>query len=326
MASNETPDRYDLVVEHLEDAADGANSHGPTIGLKQNDEPALRAALTDLVGTPAGPGNVPPAVPGLKDKWNLAKAAKTAATGAVRSAVSNGRALARACIGVLKPRLGEKWTNAWQTAGFTNHSLAVPTNPDVLLGQIASYFSTNPTHEVPNLTPTISATAAACTATVATINAAETASNQSNANAGLAKKNLEAGIDKGRSRLSGLRNELTELLEPEDDLWYTFGFEKPSDPDTPEVPENVVVTAGSIGSKMFFVDWDDARRGTSYRVTVNDTATPPNKLAEVIVQESDATFALSALASGTEIAVVVSARNKKGGESGPSAPVSGTVP
>lgn len=326
MASNETPHRYDLVVEHLEDAADGANLHGAAVGLKQNDEANLRAALADLVGTPAGPGNVPPAIPGLKDKWNVAKAAKVAGTAAARSAMSNGRALARACIGVLKPRLGDSWNNSWQVAGFTNHSLAVPPNPDVLLGQLGNYFSANPGYEVPNLTPTISVTANACTASVTAINAAENASNQSNANAGLARKNLEAGIELGRSRLTGLRNELTELLQPDDDLWYAFGFEKPSDPDTPEVPENLVLTPGAAGSRMMFCDWDDARRGESYRVTVFDNATPPNQLAAEIVQESEATFHLSAVAGGTAIKVVVTARNRKGGESGSSAPASGSVP
>jgi hypothetical protein len=227
---------------------------------------------------------------------------------------------------VLKPRLGESWNNAWQAAGFTNHSLAVPTNPEVLLGQIASYFSSNPTYEVPNLTPTISATAAACTAAAATINAAQAASNQSNVNAGQARKDLEGGIAAGRARLSGLRNELTPLLGPDDDLWYAFGFEKPSDPETPEVPQNLVVTPGAAGSRMIFTDWDDARRGESYRATIFNTATPPVQLAEAIVHESEAMFTLASTPAGTAIKVVVTARNTKGGESAGSAPASGTVP
>ena len=153
MASNEIPRSYDPVVELLEDAADGAQAHGAAIGLKQNDEAALRAALGALIGTPAGPGNVPPATPGAKAAWNTAKAAKTAANAAARSARSNGRLLAQTCVGVLKPRLGTAWNSAWQTAGFTNGSLAVPDNPMVLLQQIGAYFTANPTHEVPNIAP-----------------------------------------------------------------------------------------------------------------------------------------------------------------------------
>src|SRR2546423_13263160 len=115
MADNSIPESYDDIVQLLEDAADGAATHGATIGLKQNDEPALRAALTALVGTPAGPGNVPSAVPGLKDKWNTAKAAKTAASASFNTVKRQARSVARACIGVLKPRLGDQWNNQWQT-------------------------------------------------------------------------------------------------------------------------------------------------------------------------------------------------------------------
>jgi len=116
MADNSISRNYDQLVQMLEDAADGAGTHGAAIGLKQNDEPALRAALTALVGTPAGPGGVPPVAPGLKDNWNVAKAGKTNGTAAFSLAKQNARAVARACINVLKPRLGNEWNNQWQTA------------------------------------------------------------------------------------------------------------------------------------------------------------------------------------------------------------------
>lgn len=327
MANNSIPETFDPIVEFLEDAADGAHDHGAAIQLKQNDEPALRAVLADLIGTPAGPGNVPPAVPGKKDKWNMAKSGKVSGTAAFRSARSAGRALAQACIGVLKPGLGNQWNNAWQTAGFTNNSLAVPANPLALLNQFRSYFAANPTKEVPNLTPTISATAVACEAAAQAISTAASASNTSNMNAGMAQAALAAAIKAGRSRLGGLREELTQLLGPDDDLWYAFGFDKPSDPDTPEVPLHLVLTAGAAGSKMLFGDWDDARRANSYRATLTTTANPPVKLEEAIVHESEATFTLPpAIAAGTAVRLTVTARNRNGGESGPSAPATGTVP
>jgi hypothetical protein len=320
MADNSIPDSYDQLIQLLEDAADGAHTHGATIGLKQNDEPALRAVLTPLVGTPAGPGNVPPAVPGLKDKWNTAKAAKTSGTGGFSAAKQNGRALARACIGVLKPRLGDQWNNQWQTAGFTDGSLAIPENPLALLQQISSYFATNPTHEVASL----NATAAACTAASDSISTAASASNQSNTDAGIAKSNLEAGLTNVRSRLSGLRHELGQLLEDDDERWYAFGFSKPSDPDTPEVPENLVITPGAPGSHMVFIDWDDSLRSTSYRVVIKKNAAGNPELKNVIVTDSEVT--ISDIAAGTQIIVTVSGRNSKGGESGATPPVNGTVP
>src|SRR5258708_40189332 len=75
LMSNQIPQSYDLLVQLLEDAADGAHQHAAATGLKQNTEAAIRADLEALVGTPAGPGNVPPAVPGFKALWNTAKTA-----------------------------------------------------------------------------------------------------------------------------------------------------------------------------------------------------------------------------------------------------------
>jgi hypothetical protein len=320
MADNSIPDSYDPLVQLLEDAADGAQTHGSAIGLKQNDEPALRAVLTPLVGTPGGPGNVPPAVPGLKDKWNIAKAGKTTGTGGFSAAKQNGRTLARTCIGVLKPRLGDQWNNDWQTAGFTDGSLAIPENPLPLLQQIAAYFVANPTHEVASL----NATAAACTGAADAISTAASASNQSNTDAGNAKKALEEGIAAARSRLSGLRHELGQLLDDDDERWYAFGFSKPSDPDTPEVPENLVAVPGAPGSHLVFFDWDNALRATSFRLVITNTANPPAVIKDIIVTESEAT--ITDIPSGTAVKATVSGRNSKGGESAATDPVNATVP
>ena len=320
MADNSIPDSYDQLIQLLEDAADGANTHGAAIGLKQNDEPALRDVLTALVGTPAGPGGAPPAAPGLKDKWNTAKAAKTAGTGGFSTAKTKGRTTARTCVNVLKPRLGDQWNNSWQTVGFTDGSLAIPENPLTILQQISAYFAANPSHEVGNL----KATATQCTSDAEAISTAATASNQSNTDAGTAKSNLEVGISNARSRLSGLRNELGQLLEDDDERWYAFGFSKPSDPETPEVPENLVITPGPAGSHMVFIDWDNALRATSYRVLIKRNVVNTPELKNIIVTESEVT--VSDLDSATPITVTVSARNSKGGASSPTEPVNATVP
>lgn len=321
MASNKILRSYNPVVELLEDAADGALTHGAAVGLKQNDEPALRTVLGALIGTAAGPGGVPPATPGAKATWNVAKAAKTAASAAARTARSNGRLLAQTCIGILKPRLGNQWTAHWQNAGITGGSLAVRDNPMTMLQQFGSYFATNPTHEVPNIAPGISATAAGCNAAATAISAAESASNQSLVAAGAAKSAFDAALLEAINRLSGLRDELQQLIGDADERWYAFGFDKPNDPETPEVPENVVVTPGPAGSGTVNVDWADARRAESYRVIVRNTAT---QLGEIIVEDSDASF--TGLTSGMPVVITVSARNDRGGESAASAPVPITVP
>jgi hypothetical protein len=323
MASNNIPETYDALVKLLEDAADGAQTHGAAIGLKQNDEPALRAEITKLGGTKAGPGNVPPATPGLKDKWNTAKAAKKSTSDAFNLAKQFGRELARAAIGVLKPRLGNQWNAPWAAAGFTNNSLAVPDNPMVMLQQFRTYFSANPAQEVPNLSLTISATSAACDTAAEAISTKASLSNQANVDAGNAKSALEAGIASARARLGGLRDELGQLIGDDDERWYAFGFNKPSDPETPEVPENIVVTPGGPGSHMLFIDWGDSRRGDSYRLVIMSTGNPPVELKNQIVSESEASA--NNLPPGP-VKITVTARNSKGGESAASAPVTATVP
>ena len=130
-------------------------------------------------------------------------------------------------------------------------------------------------------------------------------------------------VDAAIARLIGLRDELSQLIADDDDRWYAFGFDKPSDPDTPEVPVNVVITPGAAGSKTLFIDWPDARRGDSYRVVVRNTASG-GAVAEEIVTDSDATF--TNLTSGMAFSVTVTARNTKGGESAESVPATTTVP
>lgn len=205
MAINTIPRSYDPLVERLEDAKGGAAEHGASVGLKQNDLAAITADLEALVGRPSGPGGVPPAVPGRKAVWNLAKAAKTTTSGLFGSAKSNGRTLAKACVNILKPRLGDQWSNDWQTAGFTAGSLAIPGNPLTLLQQLRAYFAIHTSHERADIAPGLHATAAACEAAADAIAEASTASNEANSGAGTAKAELEAGMDAGRHRLTGLR-------------------------------------------------------------------------------------------------------------------------
>ena len=152
MASQEIPKPYEPLIELMEDAADGAATHGVAVGLKQNTEAAIRADLVALTGKPAGPGGVPPAQPGLKALLNAAKTDKSAKTAALRTACSNGRALAMACIGTLKPVLGTTWNSAWNAAGFTDGSIAVPANPMVKLQQSAPITSPIPPAKWPTST------------------------------------------------------------------------------------------------------------------------------------------------------------------------------
>ena len=308
MSSNAIPSNYEPLIQLLTDAVDGASTHGVAVGLKQNDEAALRSVLHDLVGSPAGPNNQPPAHPGLKAQYNTAKANKAAMTAALRSVQSNGRAMAMACIGTLKPRLGNKWNAAWQEAGFASSSLQVPVNPVFVLQNLHSFYLAHPDYEVAQLTPNISCTAAACAGAVQTIADAQVASNRSNFDTGEARNRLEQGIKAARMRLSGLREELARLIADDDHRWYAFGFDRPSHVGSPETPENLTATPGATGSGMVFVDWDDARRADAYRLRA--TGADGKTLAEVLPQDSEAT--LTGLPVGVTVKLTVTARNAAG--------------
>jgi hypothetical protein len=253
--------------------------------------------------------------------WNTAKANKTAKTGALRTAQSNGRTLAMTCIGTLKPLLGQQWGSAWNAAGFTSGSLAVPTNPMVVLQQLRAYYAANPAREVANVNG-IACTATACEAAAQAISTAQSASNQSNTDAGNAQSDLQDGITAGRTRASGLLAELGQLLDDTDPRWLAFGFEMPGSPSTPEVPENVTASPGAAGTHTLFIHWDDARRAAGYRVTVTNVAGGA-QLAEQLTQ--DAEVVIPNLPAGATVFITVTARNAAG-ESQPTAPITAVVP
>ena len=315
------PKYYDPVVQLLADAADGANQYGTVIGLKQNTQPVILGVYYDLVGKPAGPNNNPPAVPGLMALWNTAKANKSATTAALRSAISNGRALAMTVVGSLKPALGRNWNSAWNAVGFTAGSLAVPDNPARLLLAMRAYYAANPAREVKNVNGT-DCTAAACETAADAITAADTASNKSNTDAGTAQTNLQNGITAARNVLSGLQSELAQLLEDDDPRWLAFGFDQPGHTGSPDVPQNLTVTPGAAGSHTLYAHCDDSRRADGYRFSALNAA-DNSVLATQLTSDPQATF--DNLAPGANVKVIATAKNSMG-ESQPCDAVAAVVP
>lgn len=301
MATQRTPRSFDEMLKLLMQAANGARRVGADVGLKHNTEAAIRADIEALTGT----GD--PNQPGLKPIWNRARSQKVAGTADFRNACIQGRKIALACVGVLKPRLGQKWNSAWGTAGFGNGSLAIPRNPLTTLQQLRIYFAGHPECEVAGLAPGIDATAAACEAAARAITRASSASNESVAAAALARTNFLAAMQAARRRLIGLRQELAQLMPPDDPRWYEFGLPRPADPRTPEVPANLSVTAGAVGSGNCFCDWDNSVRAESYRARILHGTT---EVAQHLGRESEAHF--SGLPLDVPLTLEVSAINEAG--------------
>ena len=322
MADNSSPESYGPLILHLSDAADGAHTYASIIGLLHNTEDKIRADHDALVGTPAGPGGVPPAVPGLKALWNAAQENQVTLTAAFNAACTAGIHLARTCIHALMPVLGEHWNTKWTSAGFSG-SLAVPDVPVTMLQQLRSYYTTNPNRETADIQG-VACTAAACDVAVKAITAAETASNQGNTDTGTAHANFLNGIAAGRARLTGLRTELEQLIPDDDVRWYAFGFQRPCDIPTPKPPTNLAATAGAAGSHTLIVSWDIPRRAENCRVIVT-LKSDGSAVTDQIASDDQLTLTLPTVSSGTVVVLTATARNVTG-ESPASDPVEIAVP
>lgn len=234
-----------------EDMADGAKNHGAAIGLKQNDEPAIRADLA--------------AARVAVNAYNIARNSGTGFHTALRVADANANAFLKAARAVLAQNLGQSWTTKWAPTGFPNQSTAVPDTQDArftLCQSLADFFTKNPTLEIN--TPKLVVTAAAAQACHDALDAARTAVNDGNTVIGGAKTACDDAVAALRTRMRGLINELGQLLDDNDPLWEAFGLTEPGADSTPDSPTALTLTAGPAGTVQS--NWTAAARADHYRV------------------------------------------------------------
>jgi hypothetical protein len=168
MPREEVSKPFAPATELPKDPAGGAHQYDVAGSVKPDSETAIRADLKSMAGHPAGPIRPTAAAPHLRGSRICAKTQETEMTPGLQTALSNGRQLAIACVGTLKPVLGQEWCSAWPAAGFSDCALAVPTNPMVLLLQLRAFYAANPTREVANVRG-IAFTATACEAAMQAI-------------------------------------------------------------------------------------------------------------------------------------------------------------
>jgi len=306
MASNELPRALDPLLTLAEDMADGLNTHEAGVGVKQNTQAVIRAAITALTGA--------------KLTFETAQATKILQTTAVTIADSNGRAFIATARGVLSPSLGSEWTVAWEPVGFPNQSLAIPgkqAERQALLNSLKLYLTANPAKENAPLVVTAAQAGVLFTA----LSDARSAAAQGITEAGQ-KKVLRNTAEKGlRKRARGLIGELEQLLDENDPLWYAFGLNPPGAPSTPEIPEGLVVLAGDPGELVG--DWGDAPRAEHYRVWKQVVGVDADFVP--VGSPTDSDFTITGLPSAATVKVRVTAVNDAG-ESLPSATVQMVVP
>ncbi len=251
MASNPTPDNPDVLRALADRVADGCHQHEVAVGIKQNIETAIRAAILPLSNAET--------VVGLK------KQALANAYTALQTADDTGAAVITACQLRLKQKLGQRWNADWEPTGFPDQSTAVPRQQDArftLLDALKNYFTAVPAHESVDM----GATAAICAAQWTAISTARQAVANAESAQTMAFAARTAATDMLRKRVRGLIDELSLLLSPDDAKWEDFGLNIPANPSAPEAVASV--SAVALGNGRIDVTFPYATRATRYKVEV----------------------------------------------------------
>lgn len=312
MSSNATPDNLAVLRALAHDLADGLHDLEDAIGMKQNKEANVRAALLPLEGDPDADVNVNPAA--FKGSIMVYDESKAATAGAKKAlnALSEGAVydFLVAASAVLGGILGRKWNSAWLPTGFPNNSTAVPRTQEArfsLLLSLKNYFTANPTHQL-NQPPHEEVTAARAAALHAQMSNARQAVNDREGDQAAAK-NVRDGHQRALfKRVSGTIEEVGQVLAPDDPRWENLGLNIPANPTPPEAVE--AVTLSSAGSGKVLAEWVRSRRSERFRVMVQIVGTDPDFREELVVHDLNAT--LKSLPVGATLRVQIIAANEAG--------------
>ncbi|MEZ5387708.1 MAG: hypothetical protein R3F13_19540 [Prosthecobacter sp.] len=249
MASNPTPDNPDVLRALADRMADGCATYEGAIGILQNTEAAMRAAIAALSTTETQLGF-------KKLELSTANAALEAADEGNITCINN-------CKLRLKQLLGERWSTAWEPTGFPDNSTKLPTTQDkrfTLLDALKNYFTTMPASESADM----GATAALCTAAWTAMSDAR----QGVADAADAQTTALAARDDAvralRKRVRGLISELETLIADDDPRWEAFGLNIPANPAAPEGIATLTLTTPAAGK--IHAEWSYATRMSGTRL------------------------------------------------------------
>jgi hypothetical protein len=306
MASNALPKPLDELIALAEDAADGAHQLETTIGLQQNKEAAIRADLATLVAK--------------KGAHDTAEGASPAKSTALTVARSNARGWLLMARDNFKTFLGTQPSQAWEATGWTADSIAVPSTSDrilPLLQSVGNYLTANPSREVASMNLTAARAGVLHTA----LSDAREARNVHDSLLAQTKAERDAAEETLRTRLRGLIDELTQLLDPMSPHWLTFGLKRPGAPDSPPKVANTRATA--LGAGKVRVQCDPAARAEYYQIwqmivgtdpdfVLADSPAEPDKILESLTVGATIKLKMRAINEtgpgpfGSEVEVVVS--------------------
>lgn len=293
MNSNRLPDQIDPLFTLGEDMSDGCNAHEVAIGLKQNKEADIRADLAAAITAQGG--------------FKAAQTAKTTLSGAVTVADSNAKSFIGSTRRVLINYLGDGWSQTWEATGFPNQSTGVPgtqAERQALLQSLSNYFTANPAQA----NAPLNITAAQALILFTALSTARSNAADGNTLSGQKKILRDAAEKTLRIRMSGLVNELGQLLDDNDPRWFAFGLNQPGATNLPDQADSLVLTAGGVG--VVLSDWSDASRATRYRIFMQVVGVDADFVHLTNVTDSDYTF--TGLPSGKTVRVKIIAANDAG--------------
>lgn len=209
---------------------------------------------------------------------------------------------------LLKLTLGYEYSDLWTALGFKN-TLGLPDNIEdikAILQAMVSYFTNNPTQEVPAL----GATAALVQTMLDSIIAKQQAVVSQEGTVKELMDLRDAKFEVLRKRISNVYRELGNYLDPLDRRWLKFGFNIPGADQTPDQVTGVKVAL--IGPTAAAVKWEASVRAQYYRVWYRLHGTEGDYIAAG--SPGDLDFTIEDLPTNSAIDIVVTAANT-GGES-----------
>lgn len=279
----------------------GLISRELALGIAQNTSARLTADRHNLIGEPGAT----PVIRGKEADWQLKREALTVARAALRAAKAAAREFASDAVDVLKVHLGRTWNVAWEAAGFTRGTLSTSRGiPLPIVLRIRGYLRDHPAHQVAPL----NITAAQADARIAAVQTAEAAVDAAIVAHKVASAARNAAVQALRKRLTGLREELNQLLQPDDMRWLDFGFSRPVDGGSPGAITGLALSPAGAGKVL--VEHDASPRATDYRISWKPQDGSHDSVDAGLF--ADLATTLNGLPAGVAIVVSVTARNQAG--------------
>ena len=219
----------------------------------------------------------------------------------------------------LKPYLGERWSTAWNQAGFDKGTLQVPkwSTASVvnIVRALQSYLLANPTQQ----NATNGVTAAAAGALVTALDAGTTALSDAKTAQHTKRLSRDASHKDLSAYLRDSRKEVESAMQPKDPRWMDFIESVPGELRAPEAVSALVAEPGLPGHvRLSFLG---AVRADAYGVYVSHGEGQP--FVHVLTVHD--TVADLVLAPGANVRIRVRASNAAG-QSAPSPIAEVTVP